>query len=862
RMRATSPFRLSVVAAFLAAAGCDSPTAPELRQPRTVRIVSGDAQTGTVARPLPAPLVVKVLDRHRRPVPGRLVGFTVLGGGSVTLASATTDLEGYARTEWTLGTSTADSQRVVAAVLGNGADRSRSAAFRVEARPDVPERMMPVADSACTGSVGMPLPDSLAVRVVDHYGNAVPGAPVVWRVLAGDGTISPEISVAGSDGVARAMWTLGTRLDTAQVAEAAAGMLLRAKFVATAGVGLGVRLRKVAGDGQTAEVGTQLADSLRVQLTLADGRPVVGAPIAWAAADGGTFSPPESVTDANGEAAAAWTLGEPPGVMTATASFGGMEPAVFMATAVQVFYVRPLHAYPGHPDWPRPLVGAANSVLDDTLGIIVTDRHARPMAGLEVGWRVSGGSVSPVVSVTDAEGVARTQWTLGAAGVAGAYASIGGREVAVIGGFAVRKLYAGPEDSLLARAGTTVEVSVETIESNLMWMPVQGAVVHWTVLSGGGSVSPAVTRTQGTNREPQGLVTAAFTRWTLGPPGPQTLRATLGNLQVTLTATALDTVRRVRLTQVPGHILDATRDRVLWLDRTGGRSVRLRDVASGTDVTIMSGLAADPELAMLFSAGALVRVGAGPAPGLYEWRNHTLSLLMDGRASVQGEWAAWNGAGGIHRRNLSTGITAVVVDHGNVLAVAPNGDVVFGTPSGPGWLTDLWRFRDGQIISVSQGRAVEAVYADEVNVALRYPSGSLGAYGVSLILGAPPTGEFGLISMRTGAYGYESFGGALSMAGGWTAWSEMVYPGIGSSKAGYPVARRHPVPVNAGGIRTKIEAISPTGALVFRSATRRYLDVPGGPAADWGPAAAGESVIWRGGAFLLITADGTLYELL
>ena len=105
-----------------------------------------------------------------------------------------------------------------------------------------------------------------------------------------------------------------------------------------------------------------------------------------------------------------------------------------------------------------------------------------------------------------------------------------------------------------------------------------------------------------------------------------------------------------------------------------------------------------------------------------------------------------------------------------------------------------------------------------------------------------------------------SYGQIFQVNGGWTAYSKAIYPPSVSYYAYYR-AERLPQPVNAATPPSMVEAISPTGDLVYRTPTRRYLDVPGGAVTDLGPAAAGERVVWRSGAFLLIAADGSVYEL-
>ncbi|HEX6367743.1 MAG TPA: hypothetical protein VF006_02345 [Longimicrobium sp.] len=209
-MRVNTFLSLPLLAtATLLAVGCRDATAPESTQPAFVRMVSGDAQTGVVGQALAQPLVVRVVDPRGLPVVGGTVTFTVSGGGGVAGATVRTDADGFAGTVWTLGTTTADSQRVKASAMNQRTGETLSISFRADPRADVPARAVSLSDSAYTGEAGAALPDSLAVKVVDRYGNPVPAVRVAWTVMEGGGTISPDTTLTGDDGVARAAWTLG-----------------------------------------------------------------------------------------------------------------------------------------------------------------------------------------------------------------------------------------------------------------------------------------------------------------------------------------------------------------------------------------------------------------------------------------------------------------------------------------------------------------------------------------------------------------------------------------------------------------------------------------------------------------------------
>lgn len=84
----------------------------------SLRLVSGDGQTGEAFAPLPQPLVVRVEDRFGNPVEGVTVGWAVTAGrGDVSATSVATDAAGQAQVTWTLGFFLG-TQRVQASVAG------------------------------------------------------------------------------------------------------------------------------------------------------------------------------------------------------------------------------------------------------------------------------------------------------------------------------------------------------------------------------------------------------------------------------------------------------------------------------------------------------------------------------------------------------------------------------------------------------------------------------------------------------------------------------------------------------------------------------------------------------------------------
>jgi hypothetical protein len=199
-------------------------------------------------------------------------------------------------------------------------------------------------------------------------------------------------------------------------------------FDATA-TAAGWTLSKLSGDDQTGTPGQTLPASFVVRVSDAAGAPVRGAEVAWTVTGGGgTITDRQDITSSSGEAAAMLRLGPAVGVNSVTAS-AGVATVTFTATGA-----------PGSPAAVAKFAGDGQSnvvgfALRDSLAVRVTDAHGNPVVGRSVAWGVTsgGGSVSPEISSTNASGVARTRWTLGAAeGAQGASATVTGSGLAAV----------------------------------------------------------------------------------------------------------------------------------------------------------------------------------------------------------------------------------------------------------------------------------------------------------------------------------------------------------------------------------------------------------------------------------------------
>jgi hypothetical protein len=195
------PFRgvLPALAAALVLAACDDgPTSPAGRDPAELAasVVQGDAQAGTVGRPLADSVVVRVTDRGGSPVRGLELEWRVLAeGGELLRGTTTTGRDGRSANVWVLGTRAGEQQVEVRALLSGGPAALDT--VRASAAADAPAELRLVGDSVRALGVGDTV--RLAVQGTDRYGNPVPAAALRPRWSS----LQPAVAVADSAGLVR-----------------------------------------------------------------------------------------------------------------------------------------------------------------------------------------------------------------------------------------------------------------------------------------------------------------------------------------------------------------------------------------------------------------------------------------------------------------------------------------------------------------------------------------------------------------------------------------------------------------------------------------------------------------------------------
>jgi len=283
---------------------------------------------------------------------------------------------------------------VGSAIISATADGAMGSAA-VNVITQTPTAMVAVAGNNQSGTVGNTLADPLEIEVRDANGAPVSGVTVEWAVTEKDGTLNVTTSNTDASGRAKALWTLCTHAGENGARASVAG-LSPADFVATGEPG---PVTVLAVDPEAASVSVNETADLDAMARDAFGNPI-GASVSWT-----SLTPTIASVDGAGRVT---------GKASGTAR---IEASVAEATAtaeVNVAGENPASLGKISGDGQ---VGGAGTVLPAPLAIRVLSSSGAPLQGIAVQWEVTqgGGSVSRNSGLTDANGEAQVDWTLGSA---------------------------------------------------------------------------------------------------------------------------------------------------------------------------------------------------------------------------------------------------------------------------------------------------------------------------------------------------------------------------------------------------------------------------------------------------------------
>jgi hypothetical protein len=202
-----------VLAAAVLLTACDR--SPSAATPLMLTASAGNGQTVTVGDAAPISPTVTVTS-NSRPIPGVAVTFTFPFSGGIFTASAgnkivddtvvISDAAGVARIgRWFMRTSVGDDS------LTASAAGAAPVIFTVTATPGAAFGYAKWAGDGQTAPAGLPLSTLPAIRVIDQFGNGVPGVSAMFTVMSGGGSVTGATLVTGPNGVATlGAWTLGS----------------------------------------------------------------------------------------------------------------------------------------------------------------------------------------------------------------------------------------------------------------------------------------------------------------------------------------------------------------------------------------------------------------------------------------------------------------------------------------------------------------------------------------------------------------------------------------------------------------------------------------------------------------------------
>lgn len=211
----------------------------------------------------------------------------------------------------------------VATAVSNGSGTLSASLEGLSATAQVTVRQIPATAAEVAGGgqetlPGSTLRDPIVVRVLDQGGTPTAGTTIHFEPSEGHGSVDPDSDTTNAAGEASTLWTVGTsigpKLLTARVPD---GPTVR--ITATATVGSAIEV--LAGDQQSALVGTPLRDPIVVRVLDRRGEPFPGTAVRFRLPGGNGSVTPDSVdTDDAGEAATLWTLGDTAGPQFLTAT--------------------------------------------------------------------------------------------------------------------------------------------------------------------------------------------------------------------------------------------------------------------------------------------------------------------------------------------------------------------------------------------------------------------------------------------------------------------------------------------------------------------------------------------------------------
>ena len=389
--------------------------------PTTITMVSGNGQSAPVGTAVTNPLVVRVTDASDNPVPGVSVAWVAEGGGSVSADNTPTDAQGLAQVSRTLGLLPGQYTTTASVVGLQGSPVTFVSSATVGAPAQLALTQQP-GSPVVSGGAFTPSP---TVQVQDAQGNAVPvgGVPILVTITSGQPGATLENESRNTNVSGRVTFSTlrisGPPDDdyiltfTANFQGSALTPVSSEPIVVTSGGA--TRLVLTQQPSSSAQSGVPFTQQPVVQVVDGTGNPVVGErTITVRIGEGdGTLEGDVTVSTGGGSTATFTDLAisGQVGARTLIFSSGALTPAESNSINVTTGPATDIAIQAGNDQ--TALVG---TTLPADPAVIIRDSGGNPVGGVEVTFQVTGGggSVTPGTATTGSNGIAATNWTLGA----------------------------------------------------------------------------------------------------------------------------------------------------------------------------------------------------------------------------------------------------------------------------------------------------------------------------------------------------------------------------------------------------------------------------------------------------------------
>ena len=214
------------------------------------------------------------------------------------------------------------------------------------------------------GEINQRLDEDLVVQVLDNNNNGVSFELVRFRVVEGNGRVSPSSKRTDSDGMAEVSFT-PRRAGPEGIIEIEAylGDLSPVTFTVNVGEPPDA-IKKISGDNQSGRPGARLANPFVVEVVDENGDGVSGATVTFSVtAGGGSVLPTSATTGTNGRAQTVLTLGDEIGDNTVSGRVTGLTGVTFRAGAGAEVHVDASNRAPIY--WIDKQNGTLHRLVDD-----------------------------------------------------------------------------------------------------------------------------------------------------------------------------------------------------------------------------------------------------------------------------------------------------------------------------------------------------------------------------------------------------------------------------------------------------------------------------------------------------------------